>query len=42
VDNAPKGHDVEWVSYGGEKVSSRTFTIEDKKSPSLPLQIALR
>jgi hypothetical protein len=42
VDNAPKGHDVEWVTYGDEKVASRTFTIADEKSPALPLQIALR
>ena len=42
VDNAPKGRDVEWVTFGDEKVVSRTFTIADEKSPSLPLQIALR
>jgi hypothetical protein len=42
VDNAPKGHDVEWVTFGDEKVASRTFTIVGKTSPSLPLQIALR
>ena len=42
VDNAPKGHDVEWVTFGEEKVASRTFTIVGKTSPSLPLQIAVR
>lgn len=42
VENAPKGHDVEWTTFGDEKLSDRTFTISDETSPSLPLQIALR
>jgi hypothetical protein len=42
VENAPKGHAVEWTTFGGERLTDRTFTIVGKTSPSLPLQIALR
>ena len=42
VENAPKGHVVEWTTFGGEKLTDRTFIIVGKATPSLPLQIALR
>ena len=42
VENAPKGHVVEWTTFGGEKLTDRTFIIVGKTTPTLPLQIALR
>jgi hypothetical protein len=42
VENTPKGHKVEWTSFGGEKLNDGTFHLVGKATPSLPIQIALR
>ena len=42
VENAPKGHGVEWTTFGGEKLSDRTFHLVGKTPTALPLQIAVR